>query len=128
MRVRNLRAFLPLWLALALVLNACSDDGGAADAAADVGADGAPVLDGTPESAPDLATTPKHKKEVDDLVRPIMEGKWTVGLVVGLISQEGKEVHAYGATKVGGAACSRSDRSPRPSPACCWRRWSRRAG
>lgn len=95
-----------LFFLLALTLPACSDDGGSAtpDAGVDVSvADGAPRPDGAaPDAtAPDLGPPLKHEKEVDDLVRPIMDGKWTVGLVVGLISQEGQEIHVYGETAAG---------------------------
>jgi hypothetical protein len=91
---------------LLVLSGACSDDGGGVtpDASVDASvADGAPRPDAlTPDATtPDLAPPPKHKKEVDDLVRPIMDGKWTVGLVVGLISQEGKEIHVYGETAAG---------------------------
>ena len=56
----------------------------------DAGADAALQVDATGDGVqPDATPAGKHQKQVDDLVRPIMDGKWTVGLVVGLISADG---------------------------------------
>jgi len=52
----------------------------------------------------DQASSQIHKNEVDKLVQPIMGGKWTVGLVVGLVSSKGQEFYVYGKTAAGGAA------------------------
>jgi serine-type D-Ala-D-Ala carboxypeptidase/endopeptidase len=46
----------------------------------------------------------EHQAQVDELVAPIMEGQWTAGLVVGLVTSGGTEVYAYGQTTDGGPA------------------------
>jgi serine-type D-Ala-D-Ala carboxypeptidase/endopeptidase len=93
--------YLLLALLLALVASACSDDDPPVNA--DAGADAAPVGDvGGDGLQPDTLSPGKHQKQVDDLVRPIIQGKWAPGLVVGLISADGQEVYGYGETKIGG--------------------------
>ncbi len=43
-----------------------------------------------------------HRAEVDQAVKPIMEGQWTTAVVVGLLTASGTEVHAYGSVTPGG--------------------------
>ena len=82
----------------------CSDD----DVSPDAGvADSAPVeagRDQAADSSADQSAAGPNKVEVAKLVKPIMDGKWTTGLVVGLISDKGKEVYAFGKTSASGAA------------------------
>ena len=98
------KSLLARLLSLVLILGAgCSAD----DVTADSGADAA-VKDGsTAEAGKDLnadkGAAGPHKKEVDSLVKPIMDGKWTMALVVGLISEKGKEIYVFGKTASGGA-------------------------
>ncbi len=94
-----------LTLSLLLAVASCSDDTGqqpGLDAGVDMhtaeaGADGAPQPD-------QGAAAGAHHKEVNKLVKPIMDGKWTVGLVVGLLSANGQEIYSFGKATKGGAA------------------------
>ena len=100
-RCRWMVHHLLLALLLALATPACSDDDPPVNA--DAGADLAPIGDATDDGLqPDTLPPGKHQKQVDDLVRPIIEGKWAPGLVVGLIDADGQEVYGYGETKTGG--------------------------
>ena len=92
-------------LFVCLTLAACSDDatpsgypdGGPDDAVAqDTSADGKTTADGAPSQT--------HKAKVQALVKPIMDGQWTMGLVVGLVSAAGTEIYAFGKRSAGGAA------------------------
>lgn len=49
-------------------------------------------------------STPDHRASVDALVKPLLEGRWTTGLVVGLVGPQGAEVHGYGRIAPGGPA------------------------
>jgi len=96
---RRSRRFLPPWLLLLLLLlaGACSDDGGTVP-------DGAQPDGLAADMGPDLGPPVSHKQEVDKLVKPLFDGEWTVGLVVGLVGPMSREIYAYGATKAGGPA------------------------
>lgn len=89
-----------LVMALILGLAGCSDDGGVAPGV-EAGADAA-IPDALPPDGP--APLQTHKKEVGDLVKPLMDGDWTVGLMVGLASAQGVEFYAFGKTAATGAA------------------------
>lgn len=46
--------------------------------------------------------TPDRRAAVDALVLPILDGRWTTGMVVGLVGPEGTELHGYGRIAPGG--------------------------
>ena len=102
MRSRHLELLLALFT---LAIFSCSDDstpldthdsGADAQLADGITTDGIPATDGAP-----LQT---HKKKVEDLVKPIVDGAWTMGLVVGLVSSAGTEIYAFGKRAAGDAA------------------------
>ncbi len=54
--------------------------------------------------SPDQSNSKAHKTKVDELVKPLMDGKWSPGLVVGFISAGGSEIYAYGKRSTSGGA------------------------
>ncbi|MBW2734008.1 MAG: serine hydrolase [Deltaproteobacteria bacterium] len=88
-----------LVLLLTFTVTACSDD---VQPGPDAGVDTLQT-DTLGEGILVDAAPPKYRGQVDELVRPMMEGKWTAGLVVGLVSADGKEVYTYGEVAAGGA-------------------------
>lgn len=94
------------WLVAVLLLSpGCPDSGAAGDA----GIDREPAVDAAADRGATDGVGPDgaagaHAKQVDALVGPIMAGKWAVGLVVGLVSAQGTEVHSYGVIRQGGSA------------------------
>ena len=47
---------------------------------------------------PDVTAGPLPKEEVDRFVRPLVEGEYCVGLVVGVVDETGRRVYGYGRT------------------------------
>lgn len=81
-----------LFLLFSLTLPACSDDDGWSNSH-----DGGLTADaGVDSAAQDGGTLQTHKQKVEALVKPIVDGAWTVGLVVGLVSAAGQELYFFG--------------------------------
>ncbi len=97
---------LALIFLLSFTLCACSDDDGWSAAPADgaAAADGLTSDAGVDGVSPDSGLVQTHKAKVAALVKPIMDGAWTMGLVVGLVSSAGQEIYTFGKRKVGGKA------------------------
>jgi len=66
--------------------------------------DAAPILDGgLSDHRGEAPVLTLHREQVNQLVKPILDGEWTMGLVVGLISAAGqREVYGFGKTSASG--------------------------
>lgn len=96
---------LPAILLLALCLLACAPDR-ATNTSDDAGLppDAMPFDGGAASEGPhpDITLATTHAKQVTNLVKPLLDGAWTVGLVVGLVSAGGVEIYSFGRTRKGG--------------------------
>ncbi len=90
----------------ALWITACGDDVqtlpqfDTGPTTVDMGAADSGVDAITPDQQP---PAPTHQIEVEELVQPIMDGQWTVGLVVGLLTPQSTEYYFFGSVEEGGS-------------------------
>lgn len=87
------RSAAPFFFAALLALGACGSSSSAPNDAGPSNEAGSDLPGGEAFVPPPPAI---DKAQVDTLVKPIIDGKWTVGLIVGVVGETGRSVYAYG--------------------------------
>lgn len=93
-------------LLMALWLTACGDDEQLPHSfdTGQISADMGMADRGVDQLSADLQPPMQpHQLEVEALAKPIMDGQWTVGMVVGLLSPQGAEYYTFGSVEQGGS-------------------------